>query len=96
MFNKFDDLQFSEFLIARKDQVQSYPWNNTKSIPPLISKTCDICGAAVIKLKRHKDLVHFKKKPYQCRFCDRCFGTRSNRNSHEKFKHRVGEKKDAS
>jgi hypothetical protein len=60
-----------------------------KDISVFVSKTCDICNKAVLDVKRHKNLVHFKIKPHPCRYCDKHFGTSYNRNSHERSIHGV-------
>ncbi|KAL5270812.1 hypothetical protein ACHWQZ_G001472 [Mnemiopsis leidyi] len=56
-------------------------------------KTCDICHKSVQDVNRHKNLVHYKIKPYPCHFCEKYFGTSYNRNSHERSIHGAGKRK---
>ena len=52
---------------------------------------CTICGKGFVKKRKfdtHMNAVHYKIKPYKCRYgCDIAYGELGNRNSHEKKKH---------
>lgn len=40
-------------------------------------------------LKRHINTVHLKLKPFKCCYCEKMFGEKSNKQSHERTVHSV-------
>ena len=52
---------------------------------------CAICGKGFLQKRKfdtHMNAVHYKIKPYKCRYgCDIAYGELGNRNAHEKKKH---------
>jgi hypothetical protein len=50
---------------------------------------CDICWKVVTKkqLLRHKNILHFNKRPYPCLFCDSRYGENGNLYKHMRRKH---------
>ena len=80
-----------------KFKFNQYNHSPRQKQPPLFSEyhafaMCEICHKWISRyqLKRHQNTVHFKIKPYPCRFCSKCFGTAGNRTSHERSVHRPG------
>ena len=67
---------------TRKHSIMGATHYKTVPTPDLVE--CDICSKIVTKkqLLRHKNILHFKKRPYKCLFCEGSYGENGNLYKH--------------